>query len=73
LLCHYTAVNWDALGVLPEDTQAAATEIIERETQGALAKMAAFPAFMLLCYIGLILYFKGKGGYKPKVIGVDGH
>ena len=73
LLGHYTAVNGEALGLLPDEIQAAATEIIERETQGALARMAGFPAFMLLCYIGLILYFKGKGGYKPKVIGVDGH
>jgi MFS family permease len=31
----------------------------------ALGKMAMFPAFMLACYIGLILYFKSKGGYKP--------
>jgi MFS family permease len=31
----------------------------------ALGKMAFFPAFMLACYIALILYFKAKGGYKP--------
>jgi hypothetical protein len=31
----------------------------------ALGKMAYFPAFMLVCYILLFLYFKGKGGYKP--------
>jgi MFS family permease len=73
LLGHYTAINSEAIGQLPEEIKGEATGIIERETQGALAKMAAFPTFMLVCYIGLILYFKGKGGYKPKVIGVDGH
>ncbi len=31
----------------------------------ALGKMAFFPAFMLVCYIALILYFKSRGGYKP--------
>ena len=31
----------------------------------ALGKMAFFPAFMLAGYIALIVYFKGKGGYKP--------
>ena len=31
----------------------------------ALGKMASFPAFMLVCYLGLIVYFKSKGGYKP--------
>jgi MFS family permease len=29
----------------------------------ALGKMAMFPAFMLCCYLGLLLYFKSKGGY----------
>ena len=32
---------------------------------GALGKMALFPLFGLACYIGLIAYFKSKGGYKP--------
>ncbi len=32
---------------------------------GALAKMTVFPAFMLAGYIGLFLYFKSRGGYKP--------
>ena len=31
----------------------------------ALGQMAMFPAFMLVCYVALILYFKSKGGYKP--------
>jgi MFS family permease len=30
----------------------------------ALGKMALFPAFMLCCYLALILYFKSRGGYK---------
>ena len=37
----------------------------------ALGKMAFFPAFMLACYIALILYFKAKGGYKPVEISGD--
>jgi MFS family permease len=68
LLGSYTALDNSAVVNLPEETQAAVTEIRERETQGALAKMTMFPAFMLLCYIGLIVYFKSKGGYKPKVL-----
>ena len=32
---------------------------------GALGKMAMFPAFMLCCYLGLIVYFRSRGGYKP--------
>ena len=68
LLGHYTALDAVALAVQPELVQAQATVIRERETQGALAKMAIFPAFMLVCFIGLILYFKSKGGYRPKVL-----
>lgn len=69
LLGQYTALNAEALLLLDAEVQAEAAEISERETQGALAKMAIFPAFMLACYIGLIFYFKSQGGYKPKVIG----
>ncbi|MDG1242465.1 MAG: MFS transporter [Opitutae bacterium] len=69
LLGQYTALNAEALLLLDAEVQAEAAEISERETQGALAKMAIFPAFMLACYIGLIFYFKRQGGYKPKVIG----
>lgn len=73
LLGHYTALNADGIAALPAELKASATEIQERETQGALAKMSLFPAFMLVCYIGLIFYFKSKGGYKPKVIGEGAH
>jgi MFS transporter, DHA2 family, metal-tetracycline-proton antiporter len=27
--------------------------------------IALLPAFMLLCYLGMFLYFRAKGGYKP--------
>lgn len=43
-------------------------QINEAKTTGqfsALGKMAFFPGFMLLCYLGLIFYFKARGGYKP--------
>ncbi len=73
LLGKYTALNTAAVQELPEEVKAKATVIQERETQGALGKMAMFPAFMFVCFVGLILYFKSKGGYKPKVIGGDAH
>jgi hypothetical protein len=36
----------------------------------ALAKMALFPVFILCCYLGLFLYFKARGGYKPVTLPV---
>lgn len=38
-----------------------------------LAKMAAFPAFMLVCYLGLFMYFRSKGGYKAQELATPGH
>ena len=33
--------------------------------KSALRTVAFFPAFMFICYLGLLVYFKSKGGYKP--------
>ncbi len=46
-------------------------ESVEVETirtlnnQSTLAKVAVLPALMFLCYVGLILYFRSRGGYRP--------
>ncbi len=69
---HYKTINDAALAAaiakLPEDAQQEATEEIGnarvRSTQGALANMVLFPVIMLAGYLALILYFRGKGGYK---------
>jgi MFS family permease len=47
---------------------ASTTTIASAETAGqfsALGKMALFPLFGLVCYLGLMFHFKSKGGYKP--------
>jgi MFS family permease len=36
--------------------------------KGALRNMAIFPAFMLACYIALIVYFRSRGGYRAEVL-----
>ncbi len=55
-----------------ETIRAAITQAEAGSAQKALANMAVFPAFMLFCYVGLWLFFKSKGGYKPVHIS-DGH
>jgi MFS family permease len=56
-------------------TEPADTESIKSATTtgqfDALGKMAVFPAFMLICYLALILYFRSRGGYKPVNLGQD--
>jgi hypothetical protein len=58
-------------------TEAADAEAIKTATTtgqfSALGKMAIFPAFMLICYLGLILYFRSRGGYKPVNLGDQNH
>lgn len=50
-------------------TGTAAKEILSSATTAgqfsALGKMAMFPAFMLVCYLGLIVWFRSRGGYRP--------
>jgi MFS family permease len=69
----YQAINESQLeGLvksLPENKQKEVQkkigEVRGASKQGALANMALFPAFMLVCYLLLIGYFAAKGGYKP--------
>jgi hypothetical protein len=61
------------LAPLPESERASVEakigDVSARSTQRALAWMAVFPGIMVAAYIGLIIYFRSKGGYKPMVIG----
>ncbi|MEO0796707.1 MAG: MFS transporter [Verrucomicrobiota bacterium] len=67
-LGEYTALDGEAVAKQPEEAQAKIETIREHGAQAALTKMTIFPAIMLIGYIGLFLYFKSKGGYKPKVL-----
>ncbi|MBN8456410.1 MAG: MFS transporter [Verrucomicrobia bacterium] len=56
----------------PEKTKAVTDEAAKQSLKAAntagqfsaLGKMAAFPGFMLVCYLGMVVYFRSKGGYK---------
>lgn len=72
-ILEYQAIDDDAvaetIAALPEEAQEKATTLVKdtkgHSNQKALGKMAVFPGIMLACYIGLLLFFKSKGGYKP--------
>ena len=49
----------------PDETKDALATARQNSAQKALLDMALFPFIMLIAYIGLFLYFKSKGGYKP--------
>jgi MFS family permease len=78
----YKAISDDGLSELiaelPEGDQEAAKETIsgirKRSSQKALSSMAFFPAVMFLGYLGLMAFFRSKGGYKPVHLDEgDGH
>ena len=66
LLGNYQAIDPAKSEAVKEDKLK--TDLATATTTGqfaALAKMAMFPLFGLVCYLGLMVYFKSKGGYKP--------
>jgi MFS family permease len=64
-LGEYTAVDTPKIESLPEDQKEKVQHSIQVGKQASLASVAIFPVFMLVCYLALIFYFKGRGGYKP--------
>ncbi len=70
ILGKYRPLDKQKVDALPDDSEEklAIMEMQKTAKRQALAWTALFPTFMLVCYIGLILYFQSKGGYKPVVI-----
>jgi MFS family permease len=66
LLGNYRAIDpVKSTAVTDEHSQQAILSATTTGQFSALGKMAMFPAFMLICYLALIMYFKSKGGYRP--------
>jgi hypothetical protein len=63
----------DALAKTEPDIAKKVEAAAEGAKQSALAKVALFPAFMLVCYLGLIGWFRARGGYKPVSLSSSGH
>ena len=63
-LMTYRPVDRARVEALPEDQRKVVEAITTVNSQRTLATFAILPAIMFFCYIGLILYFRAKGGYK---------
>jgi len=64
----YSAINVDRVKELSPEDRAKVTELSNAAKKSALATVTIFPAIMLVCYIGLIIYFNMKGGYQAEVL-----
>ncbi|MCH8333728.1 MFS transporter [Candidatus Sumerlaeota bacterium] len=61
----YSALDTNKLEAADEDSKEIVNSITADAKKSALATTAIFPVIMLISYLGLIFYFKSKGGYKP--------
>ncbi len=68
VLGNYNAIDQNLVAELPADQQELVGSIQQSSNQSALQNIALLPFIMLIGYIGLFLYFKSKGGYKPVAI-----
>ena len=60
------------VSALGEEAAKETNSKIKVAKQGALANITVFPIIMLIAYIALFFYFKGRGGYKSVELGGDG-
>ncbi len=65
----YMSLDADKVAAAPEMDKAPIVSIQEGSKKSTLKSVAYFPVLMLLFYVGLILYFRSRGGYKPVEIG----
>lgn len=65
----YMGLDAAKISTAPDTDKQPVEAIQAGAKKGALQTVALFPVLMLVCYLGLIFYFKGRGGYKPVEIG----
>lgn len=63
------SLDADRVKALPKEQKAELDKVQAQSKKAMFAKIAMLPAFMLLCYLGMFFYFRGRGGYKPVEIG----
>ena len=68
ILGDYTAIDPSKRATLAGDEKAAVDAADRESKHDALRTIAILPVIMFLVYLGLILYFRSRGGYKPVVL-----
>lgn len=64
ILGAYNRVDEKMVGMLDPKAQMEVTSLVESGKQSSLAKITVFPLVMLVGFVGLMFYFKSKGGYR---------
>ena len=66
----YTAIDPVKRAALPDEQKGVLATIDNASRRDALRTIAWLPMIMFVVYLGLILYFRSKGGYKPVVLDI---
>ncbi|HEX2750723.1 MAG TPA: MFS transporter [Verrucomicrobiales bacterium] len=61
------------VNALPKAQKDELDKVQAKSKQATFARIAMLPSFMLVCYLGMFLYFRSRGGYKPVEIGAGSH
>jgi MFS family permease len=59
----YRPLDQNKIEALSPEEKNQVEELLSNNNQATLARVAWLPAIMLVCYAGLLLYFKSRGGY----------
>ncbi len=68
----YDAVDPALRANVSDEENVIIDQTVEKATQGALTTVAIFPVLMFFSYLGLMLFYRSKGGYKPKELAGEG-
>jgi hypothetical protein len=66
----YTAVDPEKRATITADEKAIVDKIDAESKLEALRTIAWLPVIMLVVYLGLIAWFRSRGGYKPVVLDI---
>jgi len=66
----YAAVDPEKRAAVAADTKVVVDKIDNDSKRDALRSIAILPLIMLFAYLGMLLYFRRKGGYKPVVLDI---
>ncbi len=67
---NYTAVDPDKRAASAPDVQAVVEKIDTESKLDALRTVAFLPLLMLVVYLGMIFWFRSRGGYKPVILDI---
>lgn len=66
-------LDQDKIKALPAAQQKELEEVQAANKRSIFTTISLLPSFMLLCYLGMLLYFRSRGGYRPIALDHDDH